>query len=141
MTRGPAARTRVIAHRGASGSLPENSLPPCARALEQRADMIAVDLHRTRDGAVGHDASLEGLGVRGEVANTPLEKISRLDAGDGTRVPRLSEVLEAFGAPIDFPLEIENALGGAYPALEAQVLGEVETRGLLEGDSLLLLLG
>jgi glycerophosphoryl diester phosphodiesterase len=40
----------VIAHRGSSGERPENTLPAYALAVEQRADMIEIDLHRTRDG-------------------------------------------------------------------------------------------
>src|SRR5690606_31658241 len=60
----------VIAHRGASGHRPENTLPAFALAVEQRADMIETDLHRTRDGAVviTHDEELAGLGGRGEIA-------------------------------------------------------------------------
>ena len=42
----------VIAHRGASGTLPENTLPAYELAARQRADMIEIDLHRTRDGAI-----------------------------------------------------------------------------------------
>ena len=35
--------TRVIAHRGASGHRPENTLPAYALAVEQGADMIEID--------------------------------------------------------------------------------------------------
>ena len=134
MTRTAAAATRVIAHRGASGQRPENTLPAYALALEQGADMIEIDLHRTRDGAVvvSHDSSLEGLGGSGEIGKATLAEISRLDAGEGARVPQLFEVLEAFGTRIDFNLEIKRAREGAYPGLEAQVLEEVGSRGLLE---------
>jgi hypothetical protein len=38
----------VIAHRGASGERPENTLVAYALAVEQRCDMIEIDLHRTR---------------------------------------------------------------------------------------------
>ncbi|HET6602661.1 MAG TPA: glycerophosphodiester phosphodiesterase family protein [Xanthomonadaceae bacterium] len=42
--------TRVIAHRGASGQLPEHTLEAYALALEQGADAIEPDLVLTRDG-------------------------------------------------------------------------------------------
>ncbi|MBW2400134.1 MAG: glycerophosphodiester phosphodiesterase, partial [Deltaproteobacteria bacterium] len=60
----------VIAHRGASGTLPENTLPAYELAVSQGADMIEIDLHRTRDGetVVTHDEDLARLGGRGEVA-------------------------------------------------------------------------
>ena len=47
-----ARKPLVIAHRGASGERPENTLPAYELAVAQRADMIEIDLHRTRDGAI-----------------------------------------------------------------------------------------
>ena len=81
----------VIAHRGASGTLPENTLPAYELAARQRADMIEIDLHRTRDGemVVTHDEDLAGLGGRGEIADATLAEIRSLDAGNGERVPIL----------------------------------------------------
>ena len=135
MTRTAANRTRVIAHRGASGERPENTLPAYSLALEQRADMIEIDLHRSRDAAVvvSHDASLERLGGSGEIADRTFAELAGLDAGGGERIPRLAEVLDAFGQRIDFNLEIKYATAGAYAGLETQVLEAVESRGLLEG--------
>ncbi|HEX6827887.1 MAG TPA: glycerophosphodiester phosphodiesterase family protein, partial [Burkholderiales bacterium] len=40
----------VIAHRGASGTLPEHTLEAYALAIEQGADYIELDLVATRDG-------------------------------------------------------------------------------------------
>ena len=52
----------VIAHRGASGELPENTLPAFERAIELGADAIELDVHADRDGrlVVTHDAPKEG---------------------------------------------------------------------------------
>lgn len=47
-----AARPVVIAHRGASGYLPEHSLPAKAMAHAVGADFLEQDLNMTRDGAV-----------------------------------------------------------------------------------------
>lgn len=51
---GDGYRTRplVIAHRGASGYLPEHTLEAYARAIEQGADFIEPDLVSTRDGVL-----------------------------------------------------------------------------------------
>ena len=51
----------VIAHRGASGYLPEHTLAAYAVAHAQGADYIEPDLARTRDGAFIclHDIHLE----------------------------------------------------------------------------------
>jgi len=127
-------RPRVIAHRGAAAERPENTLSAYTLALEQGADMIEIDLHRTRDGVVVvlHDADLARLGGRGEVGETSLAELLTLDAGAGERVPTLEEVLDAFGPRIPFNLELKWGRRGPYEGLEAAVLDAVERRGLLD---------
>jgi glycerophosphoryl diester phosphodiesterase len=124
---------RVIAHRGASGRQPENTLSAYALAVEMGADMIEIDLHRTRDGAivVTHDEELAGLGGQGEVAEATLEEVRALDAGGGERVPTLPEVLDGFGDSIDFNLELKRGRHAEYGELERETLDEVQRRGLL----------
>jgi glycerophosphoryl diester phosphodiesterase len=48
----------VIAHRGASAELPENTLPAFERAIEIGADFVEFDVHADRSGnlVVVHDA-------------------------------------------------------------------------------------
>ncbi|HET9701285.1 MAG TPA: glycerophosphodiester phosphodiesterase [Burkholderiales bacterium] len=46
----PAADPLVIAHRGASGALPEHTLEAYALAIEQGADYVELDLVATKDG-------------------------------------------------------------------------------------------
>ena len=50
-------RPFVIAHRGASAELPENTLPAFERAIELGADFVEFDLHARADGelVVTHD--------------------------------------------------------------------------------------
>ncbi len=124
----------VIAHRGASGQLSENTLPAFALAIEQRSDMIEIDLHLTRDGAivVTHDEDLAGLGGSGEIAGASLDEVRALDAGGGERVPTLDEVLDRFGARISFNLELKSPGSGGYEGLEAAALEAVQRRGLLD---------
>jgi glycerophosphoryl diester phosphodiesterase len=57
----PVARPIVIAHRGASGYLPEHSLPAKALAHAQGADALEQDVVMSRDGVpiVLHDTSLD----------------------------------------------------------------------------------
>jgi len=130
-------RPLVIAHRGASGQRPENTLPAYELAVEQGADMIEVDLHLTRDGAivVTHDEELAGLGGRGEIAVASLAEVRALDAGEGERVPTLDEILDRFGPRIPFNLEIKRASAADYPGLEQATLDALERRGLV-GETL-----
>jgi glycerophosphoryl diester phosphodiesterase len=125
-------RPLVIAHRGASGELPENTLPAYELAVAQGSDMIEIDLHVSRDDAIviTHDEELEGLGGIGEVADLTLEEIRRLPGG--AAVPVLQEVLDAFGGRIPFNLELKRGTRADYPGMEAAVFEEVAARGLLE---------
>ena len=52
----------VIAHRGASGELPENTLPAFELAIEQGADFVEFDVHADRDGqlVVVHESPAHG---------------------------------------------------------------------------------
>ena len=137
-------RPLVIAHRGAKAYRPENTIPAYALAVEQGADMIEIDLHRSSDGAIPivHDEGLEELGREGEVADVTLEELRSIsDAAPppegpiterGT-IPILEAVLDRFGETIPFNLEIKMRKGGLpYEGLQAQALAEVERRGLVE---------
>ena len=115
-----------IAHRGASGEAPENTLKAFELAIEQRADMIETDLHLTRDGRVllAHDSDLAGA----ELASRSFEEL-RLRA---PQVPTLEEALELCGGRIPFNLELKTGRGGRYEGLERRVLEVVRSFDLLE---------
>ena len=131
MSLGRAALPLVIAHRGASGERAENTMAAYALAIEQRADMIEIDLHCTRDGAIviAHDERLPGLPGGCEIGECSLADLRALGKGD-ERVPSLDEVLDAFGARIPFNLEIKCGGAGPYPGIEAGALAALESRGL-----------
>jgi glycerophosphoryl diester phosphodiesterase len=106
----------VIAHRGASASAPENTLPAFELAVSQGADAFELDVRLTRDGApvVIHDATLERTtSLTGPVRARTLAELRMADAGhwytpdggrtmpcrgQGVRIPTLAEVLWAFPA-------------------------------------------
>ena len=49
----------VIAHRGASADLPENTLPAFERAIQVGADFVELDVHN--DLEVTHDKPVRGI--------------------------------------------------------------------------------
>lgn len=93
----------LVAHRGASGLAPENTLAAIRKALAIGVDAIEIDVHRSRDGAIVlmHDATLERTGgVDGVLAEKSLEDLKRVDAGSwfgsefaGETIPTLTEAL------------------------------------------------
>jgi len=124
--------TRVIAHRGASGDAPENTLAAFRLAWEQNADAVEMDLRPTRDGriAVIHDADLLRVsGVAAKVAAMDSAELTSLDVGiwkgerwRGERVPLLPEALAVVPATGGAFLELK---GGSemLPELKRCVAG------------------
>ncbi len=131
------SRPLVIAHRGASGELPENTLPAFERAIELSADMIETDLHLSRDGVIviHHDAELARLGGEGEIRDHTAAELALLNAAPGAavaeRIPTLLDVLDGFGDRMEFNLELKVGTREPYAGLEELVLRAVEARGLM----------
>jgi glycerophosphoryl diester phosphodiesterase len=121
----------VIAHRGASGHSPENTLAAFERAVQLGAGFIETDLHLTRDAqfVAIHDATLERTtNGRGAVRDFTLAELRQLDAGMwfdreymGQRIPTLDEVLEfARKNDVIFYLEVKyDAAWGMHHSLVA----------------------
>lgn len=135
----PGARARPsflrIAHRGASGQAPENTLLAFRRAVELGTDAIETDLRPTRDAAVVliHDATVDRTtGSRGRVARLTRAELGRLEAGQGEHIPALEELLEwarPLGLELLLELKQEPAVRSGW--VEAAVRG-VESEGLLD---------
>jgi len=89
-------RPVCIAHRGASGQEPENTLRAFARALELGATWIECDVHHLHDRLVViHDDTVDRTtDGEGSLSAHSLGELRALDAGNGERIPYLDEVLE-----------------------------------------------
>ena len=80
------ARTLVIGHRGASGYLPEHTLPGYLVAIEQGADFIEPDLVMTRDGVLIARHENEISGTTDVAARPEFAHRRRSQWIDGTRI-------------------------------------------------------
>ncbi len=102
---------QIIAHRGASGLAPENTLKAMTKALELGAPAIEIDV-QAADGElwVFHDRRLErctnGKGVLTEQARAYLEQ---LDAGEGEVIPTLWQVMEIIAGRCELHIELKGA--------------------------------
>jgi glycerophosphoryl diester phosphodiesterase len=93
----------TIGHRGVMGVAPENTLRSFVAAQEAGLDVIELDLHLSKDGAlvVMHDAEVDRTtDGTGAIADKTLAELRALDAGSGERVPVFEEVLDAVRAPL-----------------------------------------
>ncbi|MEU3514990.1 glycerophosphodiester phosphodiesterase family protein [Streptomyces sp. NPDC006654] len=93
----------TIGHRGVMGVEPENTVRSFVAAQQAGLDLIELDLHLSKDGAlvVMHDAEVDRTtDGSGPIAEKTLEELRALDAGRGERVPVFEEVLEAVQSPL-----------------------------------------
>jgi len=128
----------VIAHRGAAGSAPENTLASVALAIEQGADIIEIDVQETLDGhvVVMHDSDLMRVGRSPlKIWDSTYEKILEVDIGSwygpefsDQRVPRLEQVLELCKGRA--MVDIELKYYGHNERLEERVAEIVERIGM-----------
>lgn len=109
------------------GVEPENTLRSFVHAEQAGMDLIELDLHLSKDGAlvVMHDAAVDRTtDGKGPIAEKTLAELRELDAGQGERVPVFEEVLDAVRAPLQ--AEIKDAAA-------ARTLAEVmRRRGLVD---------
>lgn len=118
---------RVIAHRGASGTCPENTLVAFERAVADGADILEMDVRLTADGhvVVIHDPTVDRTtDGQGPVASLTLAEIQKLDAGfrftrdggktfpfrgKGVTIPTLESVLVAFPTmPMNVEVKVDD---------------------------------
>jgi glycerophosphoryl diester phosphodiesterase len=140
----------LVAHRGGSKIVPENTLEGFRVAVEVwEADMLEMDVHLTRDGVpiIIHDPTVDRTtDGTGAVSELTLTELRELDAGyrfvdpdgkaryrgRGVRVPTLDEVLEAFPG-VWINLECKTAEVAA-PMVEAVRRHGAESRVLIAAE-------
>ena len=125
---------KIIAHRGASGHAPENTLAAFLLAWEEGADGIEMDVHLSLDGRimVHHDATTSRTGHADLViADTTSARLRELDVGswyaprfNSERIPFLEDVLATVPAHGQVLIEIKSK-PDIVPALHTVISGFV----------------
>jgi glycerophosphoryl diester phosphodiesterase len=127
----------LIAHRGASGHTPENTLAAFRKAVALGASFIETDLQLTRDSRLVamHDATVNRTtNGQGAVHDLTLADLRKLDAGSwfgsefaGERIPTLEEILE-FAKKNDVVFYLELKPGGSWGG-EHALIGALRESG------------
>ena len=134
-TTAPAA---TVAHRGASGMAPENTLAAIERAVALRCDLVEIDVQRTRDGVLVlvHDPDLARTTDAARVlpgrapwrvGDLTYRELLRLDAGSwfspayaAERIPTLEQAIELLRDG-DTGLLLEVKKPARQPGIEADI--------------------
>lgn len=128
----------VIAHRGAAGSRPENTLASVRKAVEDQADWVEVDVQETADDlvVVAHDSDFMKLGRDPlKVWDATAADIARIDIGSWfdpawakERTPLLADVLQEVKGRARLLIELKYY--GHDKALEQRVADLVAAAGM-----------
>ncbi len=128
----------VIAHRGASGHAPENTMAAFLRSLAMGAKAIELDVHQTLDHelVVAHDDDLKRCGRdKRRLRNVHWEDVAKLDVGSwfgksfqGERLPRLEDVYDILPKDVELHVEIKRG-SSVYPGIEERVVDLIHKRG------------
>jgi glycerophosphoryl diester phosphodiesterase len=134
-------RPLVMAHRGASALLPENSASAFSRAVADGADIIETDLHFSKDNQLVliHDATLERtVAAAGNVRDFTLAELQQFilkqppeRAGHVERILTLAELFELTNHAIPLALELKTAQF-AEPRYGQILVDELARHGMLE---------
>ena len=131
----------IIAHRGAAGAAPENTMASIQRAIADGTDWVEIDVQETRDGQVivVHDSDFMKLaGNPMKVWEGDLTQARQIDIGSwfdpafsDQRVPTLAQVLQVI-AQSDARLVIELKYYGHDEQLEQRVVDIVEAADMAD---------
>ncbi|WP_281864636.1 glycerophosphodiester phosphodiesterase [Planomicrobium okeanokoites] len=132
---------RIYAHRGCSGTYPENTLAAFKAAAELPITGVEIDVHLTKDReiVVIHDEKVNRTtDGKGYIKDMTLSEVRKLDAGSwfseefaGEKIPTLDEVFDVF-EKTNHRLNIELKTDVfPYEGLVDKVLEAAEKRGFL----------
>ncbi|WP_411125640.1 glycerophosphodiester phosphodiesterase [Streptomyces sp. x-19] len=120
----------TIGHRGMMGVEPENTLRSFERAEREGVDVIELDLHLSKDGAlvVMHDPDVDRTtDGTGPIAERTLAELRELDAGQGERIPVFEDVVDAVQLPLQAEIKDVAAARALAEVVRARdLIGRVE---------------
>jgi glycerophosphoryl diester phosphodiesterase len=134
-----AASTAIIAHRGASGLAPENTLAAFQKAVDLRADYFELDVQMSKDDSlvIMHDDTIDRTTDKsGAVSALLFRELRSADAGSWfspefafVTIPTLSEALDlALRSP--YPVGVVIEIKAANATIVDRVVAEVKKRNM-----------
>ena len=133
-------KTKIFAHRGASGDRPENTKVAFKKAIEDKADGVEFDVHLTKDEeiVVIHDSKVDRVSNgKGYVNDLTLSEIKELNIDSevfsNQKILTLQETLQIVKEFDLINIEIKSKKRSeSYQAIENKVISEVNSMGLID---------
>jgi glycerophosphoryl diester phosphodiesterase len=137
-TAGERKQVDNVAHRGATGYAPENTIAGFDLAVDMKADYIEIDVQRSKDGelVIIHDTTVDRTtDGTGKVGDLTLQQLQDLDAGSwkgekfaGESIPTFEEILDRYHGKVGILIELKAP--ELYPGIEEQVAEALKERNL-----------
>ncbi|MGP4081644.1 glycerophosphodiester phosphodiesterase [Pseudalkalibacillus sp. R45] len=127
-----------VAHRGAAGYAPENTMAAFRKAFEMKADYVELDVQMSKDGelVVIHDTTVDRTtNGTGKVSDLTYEELRALDAGswfapefEGEPIPTFEDVLDGMRGKTKLLIELKAPSN--YPGIEEKVAEVLKERNM-----------
>lgn len=138
----PDAFPAIVAHRGASSTMPENTLASFEEAVRLGAHIVEFDVRLSRDDVVvvmhdpGVERTTDGTGAVHELTSTELAALNAGSSDAPERVPTLGDVLDLLSGRAGVAIEIKNLPGEPGFQADGETLvevthAEIERRGFI----------
>ncbi|MBW3630275.1 MAG: hypothetical protein KY464_13380 [Gemmatimonadetes bacterium] len=117
----------ILGHRGAPFDEPENTLRAFARAVEQGADGVELDVQRARDGVpvISHDETLDRTtGARGAIGDHDWSALQRLTGAELPSLEQAAAWAAASGAWLNVEIKVPRVEAATVEVLRAARLTE-----------------
>jgi len=137
------SQIKIVAHRGASGTAPENTFAAFEKALESGVDAIEIDVHQTKDGQIViiHDETLDRTtSGKGSVSEKSFKELKNLDAGSWFEAKFSNEKIPLFSDFLDFAknkteIIVEVKYGSQkYPEIEKNVWNLLKAQNIADNS-------
>ncbi len=119
----------IAAHRGASGTQPENTIPAFEQAIAEGVDMIETDVQQTSDGMIitYHDLSVSDNTGSINIQETKYADLPLINADFGTSIadvvpPKLIEVYRLIKGKVYLIIEIKEINNHNYKAVINEII-------------------
>lgn len=124
-------RPAIVAHRGASAHVPENTLAAFRRGIEDGAQLLECDVHLSADGhvVVMHDETIDRTAdpasplTSGAIGDLTRAELSQVLLPEGERIPLLEELLEMTTVPVFIEVKVAAAATAVAQQLRALPAG------------------
>ncbi len=116
-----------IAHRGASGSKPENTKSSFLEAIRLKADIIEFDVHKTKDNqiVVIHDSTIDRTSNgTGKVSSLTLKELKSFNVGTAQNhqtISTLKEALQLIDKKATILVELKKTIKGFEPLVLKEI--------------------